>query len=187
MFQCKNCQHGTYKSVVGTLPCAACAVDTFSSSERPQDLLIPTRTTGTVRTVTASVQGDVLLGLALSTDASVLYVADTNNHRIKRVPLSANGDEASPAVVIVGQAVGSANGVGTQASLNEPTDIDLSPDGGALLVADAGNHLVRKIFVQEQGGAGNAIALYSTFSLGSAGLPGHVDGSDSTGAHTHAM
>ena len=135
--------------------------------------------------MTSSVQGDVLLGLALSTDARVLYVADTNNHRIKRVPLSENGDEASHAVVIVGQAAGSANGIGTHASLNEPSDIDLSPDGGALLVADAGNHLVRKILVQQQGGAGNATALYSTFSIGSAGLPGHADGSDLTGTYTH--
>jgi len=171
---CRNCEHGTYKPAVGTENCAACAANSFSTSERAPDLLIATRTTGTVRAVTSSVQGQLLLGLALSEDSSKLYVADTNNHRIKKVMLSASGLEASPAETVVGDTAGSANGVGTLASLNSPSDIEISPDGASLLVADSANHLVRKIFLTEQDGS----PIYTTTSIGEAGEAGHVDGTD---------
>ena len=173
---CRNCEHGTYKSTVGAEDCAACAANFFGTSERAPDLLIPTRTTGTVRAVTTSVQGDLLLGLALCQESNKLYVADTSHHLIKRVDLSAAGLEAGPAETIVGDTAGSANGVGTDATLNTPSDIEISPDGRALIVADSANHLVRKILLTEEGGS----PLYTTSSIGEAGEAGHVDGTDAS-------
>jgi len=95
-------------------------------------------------------------GLAIDRDGN-LYVADTGNHKIRKV---------TPAGVVTtfagaGQS-GFANGTASQALFKEPRGIALI-DSGVLYVADTGNHVIRKI---ENG-------IVSTFA--GTGHPGSVD------------
>ena len=68
---------------------------------------------------------------------------DEDNHQIKSVTVLADGTTVGDAVAIAGdQQAGSANGLGSVARFRSPSDIDISPDGRALYVADTSNHLV---------------------------------------------
>ncbi|EOD38811.1 hypothetical protein EMIHUDRAFT_224247 [Emiliania huxleyi CCMP1516] len=60
-------------------------------------------------------------GIAISSDASALFVADHENHKIRRVETIA-GSGAS----------GSTDGVGDAAQFYNPHNVAISPDGGAL-------------------------------------------------------
>ncbi len=77
-------------------------------------------------------------GVAIDASGN-LIVADTNNHRIRKV---------TPAGVVstwAGMAVsGSANGTGNMASFNNPYDVAVDATG-AVYVADYSNHSIRKI------------------------------------------
>ncbi len=79
-------------------------------------------------------------GIALDA-AHNLYIADTNNNRIRRV---------SPSGIIETvagtgwQGFGGDGGPATDASLNEPSGIVLDQDGG-LFVADTGNERIRRV------------------------------------------
>jgi len=80
------------------------------------------------------------IGLALS-DEGVLFIADTRNHRIRYV---------DPETEIMGTLAGSGekgllDGVGLDAQFNEPHHLAWAE--GVLFVADAANHVVRRIDV----------------------------------------
>jgi hypothetical protein len=67
-----------------------------------------------------------------------VYVADTLNHRIRKVTA------AGVVTTVAGAGAGSADGVGTAATFDEPSDVTL--DGsGFLYVADNTNNLLRRI------------------------------------------
>ncbi|MFN3431462.1 MAG: hypothetical protein ACK46X_16110 [Candidatus Sericytochromatia bacterium] len=70
--------------------------------------------------------------------AGYVYVADTGNHRIRRVAPDGT------TMTIAGGAVGHRDGQGGEAAFNGPTGIALGPDG-AIYVADAGNARIRVI------------------------------------------
>jgi sugar lactone lactonase YvrE len=76
-------------------------------------------------------------GIAIAPDGS-LYVADTDNNRIRRV--STTGEVTT----VAGGEIGYKDGVGETAQFWSPHGIAVSPDG-SLLVADTGNHKIRKI------------------------------------------
>lgn len=79
-------------------------------------------------------------GVAVAPDGSV-YIADTLNHRVRRV--SPDGQ----IVTVAGTGVAGAEGdgrLGTRAQLNEPSALAVGPDG-VLYVADSGNHRVRLV------------------------------------------
>jgi hypothetical protein len=92
----------------------------------------------------------------------IVYVADTNNHRIRIA--RANGDVTT----LAGNGtIGSADGVGTNAMFNFPSDVRIDPFGN-LFVADQGNHLIRKIEISTgvvTTVAGDGIAGFTTSRL----------------------
>lgn len=103
-----------------------------------------------------------------------LYIADRFNSTIRKIEL------ASGAVTTIAgsasQPAGSADGMGSDARFNYPTDI--TSDGTNLYVIDTGNHTVRKIVI--------ATGMVTTIA-GSAGHSGTSDGIGSAarfgGAH----
>jgi DNA-binding beta-propeller fold protein YncE len=71
-----------------------------------------------------------------------LYIADTENQRIRRVDFQANIIET-----VVGTGVAGFSGDGgpaTQATINYPRDMEFGPDG-RLYIADSDNHRVRAV------------------------------------------
>jgi len=101
-------------------------------------------------------------GLATSPDGSALFVADWSNHKIRRVEvatgsvttIAGSGDE------------GDADGVGDAAEFYYPRDISISPDGGALFVADYENHMIRRV----------EVATGAVTTVVGSGIRGSVDG-----------
>ncbi|MCB9664646.1 MAG: hypothetical protein H6732_11080 [Alphaproteobacteria bacterium] len=71
-----------------------------------------------------------------------VYVADTDNHAIRRIDL-ATGELVTVAGVGTPGRAGD-GGPATEAQLNQPYSVRGAPDGG-LLIADSGNHLVRHV------------------------------------------
>jgi RHS repeat-associated protein len=84
-------------------------------------------------------------GIAISPDGA-LYIADTYNHRIRRV--GTNGIITTVAGSgLTGGSGGAFEGDGgptTLARLNYPNDVAVDPDGN-LYITDAGNHCIRRV------------------------------------------
>ncbi|GAB3425288.1 NHL repeat-containing protein [Niabella aquatica] len=80
-------------------------------------------------------------GLALDVAAGNLYVADQENHTIRKIDLSTN--TVSTIAGLAGQQ-GSQNGQGSQARFDNPTGLALGANG-QLYVSDANNNIIRKI------------------------------------------
>ncbi|MDZ4804724.1 MAG: hypothetical protein SGI90_07695 [Candidatus Eisenbacteria bacterium] len=83
----------------------------------------------------------------VSADGRYLYVADTENHRVRRIELA-----TQVVTTIGGDGSGAYTGDGGQATLarfNYPTDIACTPEGD-IFVADARNHAVRMIAADGQ-------------------------------------
>jgi len=75
-------------------------------------------------------------------DQGILYFSDMNNHRVRRVDFS---DNTITTVVGNGTAAYAGdNAAPKEASLNQPGDIEIGPDG-RLYIADTGNHVVRAV------------------------------------------
>ncbi|MEW5879764.1 MAG: hypothetical protein AB1761_04900 [Pseudomonadota bacterium] len=102
---------------------------------------------------------------ALTTDGVNLYVADTDNHTIRRIAIGTGA-----VTTLAGQAgsSGFADGIGASARFSFPSAI--TTDGTSLYVADSNNFIIRKI----------AIATGAVSTL--AGTPGAAGSADGTGA-----
>jgi sugar lactone lactonase YvrE len=105
------------------------------------------------------------VGIAVDGAGSVIYVADTDNHTIRRLD---SGGAVTTVAGLAGSS-GSADGAGINARFFFPQGVVLSP-GGDLYVADTFNQTLRKIT-----GAGDVSTV-----AGSAGVPGLADGPAST-------
>jgi DNA-binding beta-propeller fold protein YncE len=89
-------------------------------------------------------------GLALDLAGGVLYVADTNNQRIRKViladgtvtTLAGGGDEPGVGDEVQGDL---ADDMGTAARFNQPTGLAWDATAGVLFVADAMNSRIRKV------------------------------------------
>jgi len=80
-------------------------------------------------------------GLALDTEGN-LYIADTNNHRIRKLTL-----EYQVLTIAGNGQAGFADGNAAVAQFNRPQGM-LMDEQGSLIVADSGNHRIRKIVFQ---------------------------------------
>jgi len=95
----------------------------------------------------------------ITTDGTNLYVADSNNHLIRKIVISTG---VVTTVAGVAGSTGSANGTGTSASFYSPSGI--TTDGTNLYVAETSNHLIRKIVIS----TGVVTTVAGTGSRGSA-------------------
>ena len=96
--------------------------------------------------------------VGITTDGTNLYVADEQNHLIRKIVISTG---AVTTVAGTGSS-GSANGTGTSASFHHPAGI--TTDGTNLYVSDYENHLIRKIVIS----TGAVTTVAGTGSQGSA-------------------
>ena len=110
----------------------------------------------------SAAQAKFFLPRGLATDGTSLYIADSNNHRIKKYAIA--GWNAG-AVLAGSGAEGSADGTGTAAGFSYPRAVTVDGSGN-VYVADTNNHLIRKITAA---GVVTAIA-------GTKGVPGAQDG-----------
>jgi sugar lactone lactonase YvrE len=75
-------------------------------------------------------------------DAGYLYVADTNNHAVRRIDV-----QSGEVVTVAGTGVGGFGGDGgpaAAAQLSAPVGVSVGPDG-AIYIADSGNHVLRRV------------------------------------------
>src|SRR6185369_3951020 len=105
--------------------------------------------------------------IAIDPNSRSIYIADSANHVIRRVPQGTSGRVET----LAGSgSAGGADGPALQASFNNPQGVAL--DGrGNLWVADTGNHVIRKI---------NLITRTVSTLAGSVSVSGFADGTGST-------
>ena len=104
----------------------------------------------------------------------VLYVADTDNHKIKKITLAGGAADvlrvelvAGPREGIVEAGDAICDGNAEDARFQHPSGLALI--GGSLFVADTGNHKIKRIDVvdlQPRGGGGAAAATYVSIAFG---------------------
>ena len=112
---------------------------------------------------TPQVLQQVLMNLeGITTDGTNLYVADTDNHRIRKIVIS-----TGVVTTLAGNSSsGSTDATGTSASFNEPRGI--TTDGTNLYVSDSGNYRIRKIVIS----TGVVITLAGSSTYGSTDATG---------------
>ena len=131
---------------------------------------------GTISTVagtgTAGFSGDAAAATAaqlnsprgLDADgAGNLYIADTSNHRIRKIDVSTGNIST---VAGGGSTLGD-GGAATAAQLNFPRDVDVDREGN-LYIADTNNHRIRKVDVS----TGNISTVAGTGTAGDSGTGG---------------
>ena len=99
-------------------------------------------------------------------NAGTLYVADYNNHTIRKIT---SGGVVTTLAGTAGMA-GFTNGTGSEARFNQPAGVAVDDAGNLLYVADSGNHTIRQIAVS----TGEVTTL-----AGTAGSAGENDGTGS--------
>lgn len=108
-------------------------------------------------------------GLALGPN-NVLYIADSLNHRIRKMDLATR----AVSTFAGGGAAGTQDGTGLNAGFNLPTGLTIDPMGN-LYVADQSNHRIRKVtaggVVTTWAGNGYASYLDSTGTMASFNSP----------------
>jgi DNA-binding beta-propeller fold protein YncE len=125
-------------------------------------------------------------GLALSSDGGTLYVADTENNRIRRVDLASAPSHTVTTLAGFGGA-GSNDGVGTAATFSYPSGLALTPDDSTLFVADRWNHKLRAVDVRTRtvstlvGGGGGGSCVQGAGSCGS------TDGTGTSSAFSYPL
>jgi hypothetical protein len=81
-------------------------------------------------------------GVVVTPDGLTALVADTNNHRIRRIVLAGVHNVST---VAGSGAAGYANGAGVSAQFSTPTNVAVTPDGLTALVTDGGSNRIRRI------------------------------------------
>jgi sugar lactone lactonase YvrE len=101
--------------------------------------------------------------IILAPDGS-LYVADANNHAIRRIVV--NGTDVTVETIVGNGVPGFADGAGETARLNTPVGLTLSLDGKTLFVADMNNGRIRRI----------DLATRTVDTYAGSGVGGSIDG-----------
>lgn len=101
----------------------------------------------------------------LTTDGTNIYVADTNNHLIRKIVISTGTVTTLAGIALSPGSTNNPN-LGTQAQFDAPRGI--TTDGTNLYVADSTNHLIRKIVIS----SGTVSTVAGTGTSGSADLTG---------------
>lgn len=78
----------------------------------------------------------------IATDGTYLYVADTDNHTIRKITMTSGKVRTLAGTPSL---IGLIDGTGTEARFNHPTQ--LTTDGANLYVFDSGNNVFRKITI----------------------------------------
>lgn len=110
-------------------------------------------------------------GLAIDMAGNV-YVADTGNHRVRKIDAMGNVTTLAGGGTVGGVASGHADGQGTAATFSTPTGVAVDASGN-VYVADYFNHLIRKIDPR-----GNVTTLAGGGAVGGIGA-GYADGKGS--------
>lgn len=100
----------------------------------------------------------------IATDGQNLYVADTNNHTVRKIDLA---NQRVSTIAGTPGASGAVDGVGWGARFNHPTSVSVSADGTRLFVADKDNVTVRAV---------DLATRQVTTLAGTAGQTGTTDG-----------
>ncbi|HET9986540.1 MAG TPA: hypothetical protein VFQ38_23385 [Longimicrobiales bacterium] len=111
-------------------------------SERNGDRVRVVRADGTLGTA-AGGDGSLARPAGLALADGVLYIADTDDHRVRAVRL-ATGDARTVAGTGVAGFSGD-TGPAADAQLRSPVSVAVSSDGLTLYIGDAGNHRVRAV------------------------------------------
>jgi DNA-binding beta-propeller fold protein YncE len=89
----------------------------------------------------ASAQFSNPMGVAVVPDGLTAVVADSGNHRIRRIVLATG----TTSLLAGSGTAGYAEGTGASAQFYSPYGVAVTPDGLTALVADNGNHRIRRI------------------------------------------
>ena len=104
----------------------------------------------------------------ITTDGTNLYVADSYNHKIRKIVI----DNASVTTLAgTGSSGSTDNTTGTSASFNEP--LGITTDGTNLYVADTKNHLIRQIVISTR-------AVTTLAGTGSSGTTDNTTGTSAS-------
>jgi sugar lactone lactonase YvrE len=90
---------------------------------------------------------DTPQGLVLSSDGATLFVADSNNHRVRAVNTSTGAVTTLAGGETIKSLYRHADGVGDAARFYQPRALALSADGARMFVAEYGNAVVRRVLV----------------------------------------
>lgn len=104
--------------------------------------LAGSNTAGAVDGVGAAARFNGPHDIAFDTDNDVFYVADRENHLIRKIAMDGTVSTVAGGIGIAGFA----NGIGINARFNDPSGIAVDIAGN-LIVADRNNHTIRKIIV----------------------------------------
>ena len=87
-------------------------------------------------------------GVAVTSNA-IVYATDSAANRIRGIlPDTAPFDPNHTALLWTGTTAGSTDGAFGTAEMSDPEGLAIDPADGSLIVADAGNHRIRKVFPQ---------------------------------------
>jgi Leucine-rich repeat (LRR) protein len=107
---------------------------------------------------------DTPTGICMMSNGLYALVADMTNNQLKRVDLATQ--QVSPVVGSITATQGSANGIGTSATLTSPYFVTISSDDSFAIVSEMDGHCLRKV----------VLSSWAVSSLAGTGSPGSANG-----------
>ena len=99
------------------------------------------RSAGAVDAIGTSASFNRPAGLAISSNGTILYVADMTNHKIRAVVVATG----AVSTLAGSGSIGAVDATGTSASFNKPSGLALSHDGTILYVSDRAGFKIRAV------------------------------------------